>query len=196
MVSNLLNGLHKDEKKLIGLLKQGDQEAYRVLVRQYQQMVFRIAFGITLDREESLDIAQEVFLKVYQKIHTFEQKAALSTWLHRITVNQSLNWKRRWKRRFRGQHQPLENSGALEPGTENQKPERLYQDKELGRMMQEGLKELPADARAVFVLKEIEGLSYDEIAATLSIKRGTVSSRLFYARKRLRERLREYVDET
>jgi len=196
MVSNLLNGPHGDEKKLIDLLKQGDQDAYRILVQKYQQMVFRIAFGMTLDREESLDIAQEVFLKVYQKIDTFEQKAALSTWLHRITVNQSLNWKRRWKRRFRGQHQPLESSGVPEPGTENQKPERLYQHKELGRMLQEGLRGLPEDARAVFVLKEIEGLSYGEIADTLGVKPGTVSSRLFYARKRLREQLREYVDET
>ena len=185
----------KDEKKLIGLLKQGDQEAYRVLVRQYQQMVFRIAYGITLDREESLDIAQEVFLKIYQKIDTFEQKAALSTWLHRITVNQSLNWKRRWKRRFRWHHQPLESSGALELGTEKHKPERLYQHQELSRVLQEGLGKLPEDARAVFVLKEIEGFSYEEIAATLHIKRGTVSSRLFYARKRLRDLLREYLDE-
>jgi len=187
-----------DEGRLVSLLRQGEEGAFRVLVRHYQDKVFSIAYGITLDREESLDIAQEVFLKVYKNIHTFKGEAKLSTWLHRITINQCRNWQRRWKRRFRWHHQPFERDEAgdyPELGTDDDTPGVLYEEKELGRVLRERLKELPEEARVVFVLKEVEGLSYEEIARTLNTKRGTVSSRLFYARERLKKSLQKYLDE-
>ena len=194
-VSNSLDKSPWDDRTLVSLLKQNHEGAYRVLVRQYQRKVFRVAFGITMDHEESLDIVQEVFLKVHQNIQTFEEKAALSTWIHRITVNQCLNWKRRWKCRFRWQHQPLKESDLPELGTDGEKPDILYEKEELRHLLQEGLKRLPKDARTVFVLKELEGLSYEDIARTLNIKRGTVSSRLFYARKKLEEILKGHIHE-
>ncbi len=187
-----------DETRLTSLLKQGDEGAFPLLVEQYQGRLFGVAYGITLEREESLDIVQEVFLKVWQNIHTFREESTLSTWLRRITVNECLNWQRRWKRRFRWRHQPLERDDAgdyPELGTDDGNPETLYQKKELEKLLWEKLGELPEDARTVFVLKEMEGLSYDEIAQTLSIKRGTVSSRLFYARKRLKKLLKPHLDE-
>ncbi len=196
-MSNKVNTDSLDESKLVSLLRQGYEEAFRVLYKRYQTKVFYIAYGITLDREESLEIVQEVFLKVYRKIHTFREEAGLSTWIHRITINQCLNWQRRWKRRFRWQHQPLERDEIgeyPELGTNEHCPETLIQKKELGKIFQERLKELPEDARVVFVLKEVEGFSYDEIAEVLKIKRGTVSSRLFYARQRLKESLKKYLD--
>jgi RNA polymerase sigma-70 factor (ECF subfamily) len=197
-VSNKADKEVWDEGRLVSCLKERQEEAFRVLIRRYQGKLFSIAYGITLDREESLDIVQEVFLKVYEKIHTFREESRLSTWLHRITVNQCLNWKRRWKRRFRWHHQPLERDDAgdlPELGTDADYPETLYQKKEFARIFWQRLKELPEEARTVFVLKEVEGLSYDEIARVLKIKRGTVSSRLFYARKRLRESLKPYLEE-
>ncbi|QTA93710.1 RNA polymerase sigma factor [Desulfonema magnum] len=197
-MSNKVNTKLWDEARLISLLKQKDEEAFRVLIQQYQTKLFGIAYSITLEKEESLDIVQEVFLKVWQNIHTFRQDAKLSTWLRRITVNQCLNWQRRWKRRFRWHHQPLESDEGgdyPELGTDDYHPESLYQKKEFEKIIWETLRKLPEDARAVFVLKEAEGLSYDEIARTLKIKRGTVSSRLFYARKKLKELLKEYMDE-
>lgn len=186
-----------DEDRLVSLLKNGDEGAFRVLVRQYQGRLFAIAYGITLDREESLDIVQEVFFKVYQRIHTFREKAKLSTWLRRITINQSLNLRRRWKRRFRWHHQSIETNESgdcPELGADDCTPGVLYQEKELKTIFRQKLKGLPAEARAVFVLKEVEGLSYDEIASALDIKRGTVSSRLFYVRERLRKSLKKYLD--
>ncbi len=189
---------HWDEDRLISLLKQGDEVAFRVLVRRYQKKLLGIGYGITLDREESLEIVQEVFLKVYQKIHSFRGESNLSTWLHRITVNLSLNWKRRWKRRLKWRHQPLERDDGVdypELGSDEESPHNLYREKEVERIFREKLKGLPEEARTVFVLKEVEGLSYDEIAKTLKIKRGTVSSRLFYARKRLKESLSRDIDE-
>ena len=148
-----------------------------------------MACGITHDPEESFDIVQDTFVKVYEKIDTFKEEAEFSTWLYRIAVNQCLNWRRRWKRRFRWHHQPLQNeSGEIfleSVGSENN-PENLYYKKELGQAVQENLARLPADARTIFILKEVEGLPYDQIAKILNIKIGTVSSRLFYARQKLR----------
>jgi RNA polymerase sigma-70 factor (ECF subfamily) len=187
-----------DETRLVSYLKQRQEEAFRVLIRRYKAKLYSIAYGITLDREESLDIVQEVFLKVYQKIHTFREESSLSTWLHRITVNQCLNWRRRWKRRFRWHHQPLDRDEAgdyPELGADAYHPETQYQKKEFERALWQRLKELPEQARVVFILKEVEGLSYEEIAKALKIKRGTVSSRLFYARKKLRESLKQYLEE-
>ena len=198
MVSKKTDTDFRDEDRLVSLLKQGDEGAFRVLVRQYHDKTFRIAFGITLDREESLDIVQEVFLKVHQNIQTFKGEAKLSTWLHRITINQCHNLLRRWKRRFRWHHQPLERdeSGDYpELGTDDETPVVLCHEKEFEMMFQEKLRGLPDEARAVFVLKEVEGLSYDEIARVLNIKRGTVSSRLFYARQSMKEALQKYLDE-
>ncbi|MCK4486090.1 MAG: sigma-70 family RNA polymerase sigma factor [Desulfobacterales bacterium] len=198
MVSDEVDKHLGDESTLVSLLKQGQEDAFRVLVRRYETRVFSIAYGITLDREESLDIVQEVFLKVYQNIHTFREESRLSTWLHRITVNLCLNWKKRWKRRFRWHHQPLERDQSgndLKSGTEAHYPDALYEKKEFQKIFWDRLNELPEKTRAVFVLKEVEGLSYDEIAKTLGVRTGTVSSRLFYARKRLKESLKQYLEE-
>ena len=198
MVSKKTDTDFRDEDRLVSHLKQGDEGAFRVLVRQYQDKAFRIAYAITLDREESLDIVQEVFLKVHQNIQTFKGEARLFTWLHRITINQCHNRLRRWKRRFKWHHQSLERdeSGDYpELGTDDGTPGVLYQEKEFEMMFREKLKGLPDETRAVFVLKEVEGLSYDEIARVLNIKRGTVSSRLFYARQSMKEALQKYLDE-
>jgi len=196
-VSDKINTDIWDDARLIPLLKKGDEEAFKILVRQYRERLFRVAYGITLDREEALEIVQDVFLKVYENIHKFREESKLSVWLRRITVNLSLNWKRRWKRRFRWQHQPLEDDEKgdyPELGTDEYHPGRLYQKKELENLLWKNLKALPEDARTVFILRESEGLSYDEIADALNIKRGTVSSRLFYARQKLKESLKEYAD--
>ena len=111
-MSNKVHNDFSDERRLVSGLKKGQEEAFRVLIRRYQDKLFSIAYGITLDREESLDIVQEVFLKVYQKIHMFRKDASLSTWLRRITINESLNWRRKWRRRFKWQHRPLEREDS------------------------------------------------------------------------------------
>lgn len=197
-MSNKEDRVDWDEGRLVSLLKQGDEEAFRMLIRRYQTRLHSVAFGITLDAEEASEILQEVFLKVYQKIHGFREEAELSTWLHRITINQSLNWQRRWKRRLKWQHRSLERVSERdfeEPSSGEDHPEGLYRQKELETIFYEKLKELPEDTRTVLVLKEIEGFSYDEIARIMKIKRGTVSSRLFYARQRLRELMKDHVNE-
>lgn len=197
MVSNKADEDLSNENRLVTLLKEGNEGAFRILVREYQERLFNIACGITSDTEESLDIVQEVFLKVYRHINTFGEKSKLSTWLYRITVNECNNLHRRWKRRFRQDHQPFETDESnyfSELGTDDFAPDTLYEKKEFEKVFREALKGLGKNARAVFVLKEVEGLSYDEISGILKIKRGTVSSRLCYARKNLRKSLGKYHD--
>ena len=187
-----------DETELVLGLKEKDEEAYRELVRQYQAKLFRIVYGITLDREESSDIVQDVLLRVYQHIHTFKGDSKFYFWLRRITINMCLNWHRRWKRRFRWRHQPLEKGegeNVMELGTESYSPETLYREKELEKILQEGLKTIPEDARTVFILKEMEGLSYEDIAGILKINKGTVSSRIFYARQKLKRSISSLLDQ-
>lgn len=198
MVSNTTEKDLSNEKELVALLKEGHEGAFRFLVRKYQEDLFKVAFGFTSDREESLDIVQEVFLKVHRCIkNSFDEKSKLYTWLYRITANESFNLLRSWKRRLRRYHDPLETDDLdyfSELGTNDFAPDALYQKKELEEALQEALKGLGKNARAVFVLKEVQGLSYDEISSVLKIRRGTVSSRLCYARKTLRKSLEKYLD--
>ena len=206
MVSNKADEDLSNEQRLVALLKEGHEGAFRVLVREYQERLFDLAYliisdrkeRIISDREESLDIVQEVFLKVHRHINSkFDEKSKLYTWLYRITVNECNNWHKRWKRRFRDYHQPLETDEPdyfSELGTNDFAPDTLYQEKEIEKAYREALKGLGKNARAVLVLKEVEGLSYDEISKILKIKRGTVSSRLCNARKNLRKSLEKYLD--
>jgi RNA polymerase sigma-70 factor (ECF subfamily) len=116
--------VHDDE--LVLRLQRGDEWAFQLLVRRFRQKLFAVAFGITLDAEESQDIVQEVFLQVHRRITTFRGDASLATWLHRITVNRCLNWKRRWARRFKWMHtsaDPGDETASVEPVSDLPSPE-------------------------------------------------------------------------
>ena len=186
------------DQELILRLQRGDEWAFQLMVRRFRKKIFSIAFGITLDAEESQDIMQEVFLQVYRTIGDFRGDASLATWLHRITVNRSLNWKRRWARRFKWLHVSTDSTDgqpAVEPESDLPSPEIRVANAQTRRQIDNALKMLPDQARTVFVLREIEGLSYEEIADAIGIKLGTVRSRLFHARKRLKEILQPLMEE-
>ena len=186
------------DQELILRLQRGDEWAFQLMVRRFRTKIFSIAFGITLDTEESQDIMQEVFLQVYRTIGNFRGDASLATWLHRITVNRSLNWKRRWARRFKWLHVSTDSTDgqpAVEPESDLPSPEIRVANAQTRRQIDNALKMLPDQARTVFVLREIEGLSYEEIAEAIGIKLGTVRSRLFHARKRLKEILQPLMEE-
>lgn len=175
-----------DEKALIKGLKLGQERAFKVLVHRYRDRLIRVAYGIVLEREESLEIVQDVFVSVYRNIGGFRGDSGLAAWLVRITINLSLNWKRRWKRRFRWGHGSLD-SRDFAKATERMvdTPEAQYRGRELEARIMAAAGKLPEKTRAVFVLNTLEGLSYEEIARALGIKIGTVKSRLFQARKTL-----------
>ena len=196
MSKTIHNRIVHDEE-LILRMQRGDEWAFQLLVRRFRKKLFSIAFGITLDAEESQDIVQEVFLQVYRSIGDFRGDASLTTWLQRITVNRCLNWKRRWVRRFRWLHRSIDDPDAQpqgEPESELPSPEMRVADAQTRQQIDSALKRLPEQARTVFVLREIEGLSYEEIADATGIKLGTVRSRLYHARKRLKDMLMPIVE--
>jgi RNA polymerase sigma-70 factor (ECF subfamily) len=177
-----------DEQNLVEQLRQGDKKAFTVLVNTFQKRLLKVAYGITLDPEESREIVQDVFITVFRQIHSFRQEATLHTWLRKMTVNHCLNWKRRWKRRFRWHHDPItmENDpGLSQEDAPMDNPETLIQKKQFRDGLMAAVRQLPEKTRTVFVLYALEGLSYEEIADFLQIRRGTVASRLYHARKQV-----------
>lgn len=179
------NSENIDEQDLVERLQKGQQWAFNILVNTYQNRLLKVAYGITLDREDSMEIVQDVFISVFKNIRTFRQESSLATWLRKITINQCLNWKRKWKRRFKWDHRSLESENNKDLFKENNNPEMLYREKQFEKNIMTAIKKLPEKIRLVFVLNAFEGLSYEEISETLNIKKGTVSSRLHFARKNL-----------
>ncbi len=181
-----------EEQKLVERLRKGQQWAFNQLVTTHQNRLLKIAFGITLDHEESLEIVQDVFLSVFENIDFFRQEASLASWLRRITINSCLNWKRKWKKRFRWHHDPIDFQTEARLTNESLKkndPESLVREKQFEKKILNAIKILPEKLRVVFVLNNLEGLPYEEISKTLDIKMGTVRSRLHSARKKILDAL-------
>ena len=157
-------------------------------------MVVQLAVNLLGDRDEALDVSQEVFLRVFRTIHRFRCQSSLRTWIYRIAVNQARNRHRFWRRRHRADQVSLDEHvaahGELVSGSQAT-PERELAQKELAARLQRALNSLPFDQRTAIVLREIDGLSYDEIAFSLGVAIGTVKSRLTRARQALRVQLRE-----
>jgi RNA polymerase sigma-70 factor (ECF subfamily) len=172
----------------------GDRDAFRVLVERYQGRVFRLALRVMRDEEQARDVSQEAFLKVYRSIDRFEGRSSFYTWLYRLTMNVCLDAKRRDKSDRHvewNEEVALDTEGGISGPAPLAAPSKSLERSELRESMQKAIDELPDDARRTFLLREVDGLSYMEIATALEIPKGTVMSRLHYARRRLREALLE-----
>ena len=172
-----------------------DEDACAELVREHQRMVYQLSLNLLGDHNEALDLSQEVFLRVFRTIHGFRGQSALRTWIYRIVVNQARNRQRWWRRRHRGQQvsldEHLRDHGDFPEQNDLDSPDRLLGRKELADRIRTALELLPFDQKTALVLREIDGLSYDEIGFSLNIAVGTVKSRLARAREALRARLRD-----
>ncbi len=183
-----------DEKALIERLRQGQQWAFDTLVNTFQDRLLKIAYGITLDHEESREIVQDAFVSAINNISGFRGDSGLSTWLRKITVNHCLNWKRKWKRRFKWHHTSLEPATeflTFDLSLQGETPETRLREKQEEYSLAAAVQALPEKIRVVFILNTTEGMSYQEISKTLGVKEGTVSSRLFRARQMIMEGLTE-----
>jgi RNA polymerase sigma-70 factor (ECF subfamily) len=171
----------------------GDEAACARLMSDHQRMVYQLAFHLLGDAQEALDLSQEVFLRVFRTLPSFRGQSTLRTWIYRIVVNQASNRLRWWRRRHRAQQVPLEEHAAAHgelPDRRNAAmPDRLLQQREVADRVWGALAQLPFDQRTVIVLREIDGLSYEEIAESLGVAVGTVKSRLARARGTLRAAL-------
>ncbi|HTI36931.1 MAG TPA: sigma-70 family RNA polymerase sigma factor [Vicinamibacterales bacterium] len=172
-----------------------DEEACAQLVSEHQRMVYQLSLNLLNDHNEALDLSQEVFLRVFRTIHTFRGRSSLRTWIYRIVVNQARNRQRWWRRRHRSQQvsldQHIQDHGDLPETTPGASPDRLLGQKQLAERIRTALDGLPFDQKTALVLRELDGLSYEEIGYSLQIAVGTVKSRLARARENLRAQLRD-----
>lgn len=182
------------EAAIVQRCASGDEAACADLVAEHQRMVVQLAINLLGDRDEALDLSQEVFLRVFRTIDRFRGQSSLRTWIYRIAVNQARNRHRFWSRRHRADQVSLDEHvaahGEFLSGGEST-PDRVLAQKELAGRLQHALDSLPFDQRTAIVLREIDGLSYEEIAFSLGVAIGTVKSRLTRARQALRLELRE-----
>ena len=180
------------EAALIARCAAGDDAACTELVGAHQRMVFTLALNLLGDRDEAMDLSQEVFLRVFRTIAGFRAQSALRTWIYRIVINQARNRQRWWRRRHRSDQvsldQHLQQFGDME-SKGDVLPDRLLASKEAAGRIWQAMDRLPFDQRTALILREIDGLRYEEIAFTLGIAVGTVKSRLTRARQALRAEL-------
>jgi len=182
------------ETTLIQRCASGDDAAFAELVADHQRMVFQLALNLLGDRDEALDLSQEVFLRVFRTISRFRGQSTLKTWIYRIAVNQARNRHRFWRRRRRADQVSLDLHVATHGefvSAADSRPDRVFARKELENRLEHAMDALPFDQRTAIVLREVDGLSYDEIAYSLGVAVGTVKSRLTRARQTLRVQLRE-----
>jgi len=172
-----------------------DEDACAELVREHQRMVYQLSLNLLGDHNEALDLSQEVFLRVFRTIHSFRGQSTLRTWIYRIVVNQARNRQRWWRRRHLAQQvsldEHLRDHGDFPEQNDLDSPDRMLGRKELADRIRVALDLLPFDQKTALVLREIDGLSYDEIGFSLGIAVGTVKSRLARAREALRSQLRD-----
>jgi RNA polymerase sigma-70 factor (ECF subfamily) len=188
--------LSLDESTLIDRCLAGDDTAFDQIVLRYQDMVFSLASRLLGNYDEAVDLSQDVFLQVYRKLSGFRRDASLRTWIYRIVINRAKNRQRWWKRRISEMTAlPIEEadvrtgSGGACLASDEIAPDEALARKEQGQILHRAIEKLPFDQKTILLLKEIEGLSYEEISTTLDLPLGTVKSRLARARQSLRENL-------
>jgi RNA polymerase sigma-70 factor (ECF subfamily) len=194
--------LATDDLTLVKRVRGGDQRAFKLLVERYQRKVYAVALGMLKDKEEAMDVSQEAFVKVYKYLDHFKGDASFYTWLYRITVNICIDIIR--KRAGAGgeavefdETLPMDvseaNIGALGSrlGTN---PQKSALRRELAEKIQEALAAVPEKHRAILLLREVEGMSYEDLSRTLDIPKGTVMSRLFHARAKVQKILSQYLE--
>jgi len=186
---------------LVQQCRNNDVAAFEALVNRYKNKVYNFVYRMVGNPDDAEDVTQEVFLKVYKRIQYFRGESSFQTWLFRIATNQCVDRSRKLKRGIQQTvslyETPDDNDDSS--GTQREIPDneadplRYVTREELRQVVQEGLARLSDKLRAVLVLYDIQGMSYEEIARTLGVPIGTVKSRLFNARAQLARRIRNYV---
>ncbi|MBQ7896217.1 MAG: sigma-70 family RNA polymerase sigma factor [Oscillospiraceae bacterium] len=178
----------QEEAQVIERVLSGDINAYEQLVTQYEKSVYNLALRMTDNPEDAADMAQEAFIKAYNSLSSFRGDSKFSVWLYRIVSNVCLDFLRKQSRRPSVSLSVEDDDGEdvqLDVPDDSMSPELQLERKLTRESVREGLKQLPEDYRQILLLRELQGLSYDEIAETLEIGVGTVKSRIFRAREKL-----------
>ncbi len=189
-----------DDRKLVALAQQGDRAAFRSLFERYSRRAYSLAFGVVRNPDDALDVVQDAFIKAHRHLDKFEGQASFYTWLYRIVMNLAIDHLRKNRR-----HKVVDFAdGNLDEGALGEEsliprivggnPGRALMDKEIRDRVAVALDELSANHRAVLVMRELEGLSYEEMAQAMECSKGTIMSRLFHARRNMQKRLADLYD--
>ncbi|AKU93089.1 sigma-70 family RNA polymerase sigma factor [Vulgatibacter incomptus] len=188
-----------DDLALVRRYQEGDQRAFKLLVEKYQRKVYAVANAMVKDREEALDISQEAFVKVHRNLAHFKGESSFYTWLYRITRNLAIDKLRAKRNEAVAFDDALGTEDRAEPGfiasALGSNPQKTALRRELAEKLNHALSQLPEKHREILVLREVEGMSYEDLAETLEIPKGTVMSRLFHARSKMQKLLEDYLGE-
>jgi RNA polymerase sigma-70 factor (ECF subfamily) len=185
------NSVERDESDLIARAYKGDKDAFGELVKRYSKAVYGLAYRFVREHDAADDLTQEAFIKAYQAMNTFIVGKSFRNWIFTIVSNLAINYLKRHKRQV-----SLEDSipdDILKDQKVSSNPHSHLEAKDLKKSIAEAVQRLPEDYKAVFILRTYEEMSYEEIARVLKIEVGTVMSRLFRARARLKDELKDYL---
>ncbi len=183
--------MNLEETEMISRCQQGDRTALKEIFDKYHKKVYRVAYGVVRQREDAFDIVQEVFIKLFRSIRNFKGRSQFYTYLYRITMNTAIDHTRKAGKQLMSS---LDEEGSFEPSDSLEKgPEKVLLQKELEARVAWAMNKLSAEQKAALILRDVEGLSYQEMAEAMGCSIGTVMSRLHYGRKRVQELLRDYV---
>lgn len=182
--------------ELVRLAQAGDRRAFELLVVRHQRRLARYVSRYVRSPQEVEDLVQEAFLKAYRGLHSFRAESKFSTWLHRIAGHTAQNYLDYMKLRPRAASGDDENESVVEPSTVTDNPENILMSKQIAETVSQAIDELPDVERQALVLREFEGLSYDEIAQRAECPVGTVRTRIFRAREHVARALKPILDPT
>lgn len=183
--------MNLEETEMISRCQRGDQAALKEIFDKYHKRVYRIAYGVVRQREDALDIVQEVFIKLFRSIRNFKGRSQFYTYLYRMTMNTAIDHTRKIGKQSMSS---LDEEGSFEPSDNLEKgPEKVLLQKELEERVAWAMNKLSTEQKAALIFRDVEGLSYQEMAEAMGCSIGTVMSRLHYGRKRVQELLRDYV---
>jgi RNA polymerase sigma-70 factor (ECF subfamily) len=187
-----------DDHELVLAAREGDRDAFRTLFERHHRRAYALAFGVLRHQDDALDVVQDAFIKAHKYLDKFEGNSSFYTWLYRIVMNLAIDHLRKHRR-----VKPVEldearleeDGGGLAPKMLlGGNPGRALQDKEIRIRIDRALDELSDNHRAVLVMRELEGLSYEEMAQAMSCSKGTIMSRLFHARRNMQKRLIDLLE--
>jgi RNA polymerase sigma-70 factor (ECF subfamily) len=188
-----------DDRELVESARKGDRNAFKTLFERYHRRAYALAFGVLRHQDDALDVVQDAFIKAHKYLDKFEGNSSFYTWLYRIVMNLAIDHLRKHRRikPVELDEAHLDEAGgddALLPKLLGGNPGRALMDKQIRARIDQALGELSDNHRAVLVMRELEGLSYEEMAQAMGCSKGTIMSRLFHARKNMQRQLMDLVD--
>jgi RNA polymerase sigma-70 factor (ECF subfamily) len=196
-------GSEAGDQKLVAACRAGDRQAFQALYERYRRKVYAVAYGFLRNQEDALDIVQEAFIKVHRYLAKFEGQSSFYTWLYRITANLCIDHLRRSGRKrdvefddgLRHDAESDATGTAMLPLSKLGDPSEAFESQEILGAVQDSLQHLTEKHRAVIVMRELQGMSYAEMAKAMDCSKGTIMSRLFHARRNMQRLLRERFED-